>query len=247
MGRPRARGRRHAHRPFARPGPEPIGSGAEIGASQLLALRNAQLAAVARARVSELQASRRRIVDIADTESRRIERDLHDGAQQRLVSSMLYLSVARLGEPGLGELDEAEASIRTALDELRSIAHGLSVEVLRTEGVWAAVEELVGGAPLPIELDMPSGRPGDDAAAAALYHGVAMVVERAVSAPATRLRITGREHDGVVRSVIEATGLFLSPEDGTEAADRIGALGGRFEVENSDSRTRVVMEVPCES
>jgi signal transduction histidine kinase len=226
---------------------EPADTVSELGAARLLALRNAQLAAVARARVAELRASRRRIVEIADTESGRIERDLHDGAQQRLVSSMLYLAVARRGEPGLDQLGRAETAIRRALDQLRSIAHGLAPEVLRIEGVWAAVEELAAGVSVPVELGLPSGRPADDAAGAALHFGIATVVELAVAASASRLRISCAEREGTLHAVVDVSGVSGEPVIGTEAADRIGALGGWLEATTTESELRVVMEVPCGS
>lgn len=232
---------------IAAPDRETSDAAAELGASELLALRNAQLAAVARARVAELRASQRRIVEIADAEGRRIERDLHDGAQQRLVSSMLYLAVARRTDPDLGELAEAESAIRTALEQLRAIAHGLAPEVLRTEGVWAAVEELAAGASVPVEPDVPARRPLDDDAGAALYFGIFTAIDLAARASAKRVRITGGSGDGALHALVDVAGAELTPEETAEAADRIGALGGRLSVSETEVGTRVTMEVPCAS
>ncbi|MBT2497543.1 hypothetical protein J7E25_00360 [Agromyces sp. ISL-38] len=232
---------------IAAPGRDVSDAASQFGASGLLALRNAQLAAVARARVAELRASQRRIVEIADAEGRRIERDLHDGAQQRLVSSMLYLAVARRTDPELGELAEAERAIRTALEQLRAIAHGLAPEVLRTEGVWAAVEELAAGASVPVELHVPTERPGDDDAGAVLHFGVSTTVDLATRASAERVVITGGVRDGALYAVVDVAGPRLAPEETTDAADRIGALGGRLSVSETEVGTRITMEVPCAS
>ena len=125
----------------------------------LLALRNTQLAAVAKARVADVQVSQRRVVAASDSERRRIERDLHDGAQQRLVSASFHLSLARnrlpRDEPALVR---AESAVTDALANLRTIAHGIFPTVLADEGLEAALEDLVAVAHVPTTFTV-RGRP----------------------------------------------------------------------------------------
>ena len=111
----------------------------EVTAASRLALENERLQAEVRARVEELRASRARIVEAGDAERKRLERDLHDGAQQRLVGLALSLRLlcSRLAIP---ELERAEAELRLAVEELRELAHGIFPAVLVDEGFAAAVE-----------------------------------------------------------------------------------------------------------
>src|SRR5512143_1250711 len=121
---------------------------AALTPARMLALRNLCSAAVSRARLAEVRASQRRIVDASDSERERIERDLHDGAQQRLVSAALHLSLARnrmpvaAGEPADSGLAEADAAVREALEGLRLLGHGIFPATLITEGLAAALEDL---------------------------------------------------------------------------------------------------------
>lgn len=236
--------------PVARisPGPARLADGGILGAARMLALRNAQLTAVARARGRELQAARRRIVELADAEGRRMERDLHDGAQQRLVSSSLYLAVARQDTPHLATLNEVEADIRTALDRLRDIAHGMAPESLRTGGVWAAVDSLASSASLPVSAHLPGDRGGpSDLAAAALFFGVAGVVEAASSCEASSATILGTAAPGLLRADIVVDGAMLPRQLLVDVADRVGAAGGTIELESAEAGSVVHLEVPCES
>src|SRR5256714_5054802 len=116
----------------------------EVAATARLALENERLQAQTRADLEDLRASRARIVESGDAERRRLERDLHDGAQQRLVGLSLGLRLARLRlrpDPAvLLRIDEAETEVRTALAELRELANGLFPAVLADEGLAAALE-----------------------------------------------------------------------------------------------------------
>ena len=121
-----------------------------------LAIDNERLKAELRARVEELRVSRLRIVEAADDARRRIERDLHDGAQQQLVSLALDLRMlkARLGDSGLAStVDQIGEKLAVALAELREFARGIHPAILSERGVGAAVEALVARAPLDIEAD----------------------------------------------------------------------------------------------
>ena len=120
----------------------------EVASAARLALENERLQAEARAQLEDLRSSRARIVEAGDAERRRLERDLHDGAQQRLVGLSLALRLlrSRLGSDEDGELaarlDEAEAELGEAVAELRELAHGIHPAVLSDEGLAAAIEAL---------------------------------------------------------------------------------------------------------
>ena len=135
------------------------------GAAAALALENERLEAELRAKVEELRASRKRLVDVGLSQRRRLERDLHDGAQQRLVSLALTLRLAR-EKVGVGPRRRASAcstrsreELEEALKELRELARGIHPAVLTDRGLGAAVEALAHRAPLPVELgELPDER-----------------------------------------------------------------------------------------
>ena len=218
-----------------------------------LALRNAQLAAVANARLGEVQASQRRIVATSDAERRRIERDLHDGAQQRLVSVAFHLRVALAGtDPATSlQVTRAEARVRDALARLRRLAHGIFPSVLASEGLEAALDELVAASDVPATLtvrvnDIP------DAPAMAAYATVVAALD-AVDHPsaATRAEVSVVQDGGVLTVRVEVTGgdgIVVAP-DCTDAADRVGALGGHLTLSNpaQDGTMTVTAVIPCGS
>jgi signal transduction histidine kinase len=218
-----------------------------------LALRNAQLAAVARARLAEVQASQRRIVATSDAERRRIERDLHDGAQQRLVSVAFHLRVALAGaDPATAaQLTSAEAGVRDALAHLRQLAHGIFPSVLATEGLAAALDELVAASDVPATLSV---RVDDvaDAPAMATYATVVAALD-AVQRPsaATRARVSVVQDGDTMTVQVEVTGgngSVVAP-DCTDAADRVGALGGHLTLSDpaQQGTMTVTAVIPCGS
>ena len=112
-----------------------------VGNAARLALENERLAAEVRAQLEEVRASRARIVEAADAERRRVERDLHDGAQQRLVALALRLQVAKETTPGATALlDEATGELQTAIGEVRGLARGVHPTILTETGLRAAVD-----------------------------------------------------------------------------------------------------------
>jgi signal transduction histidine kinase len=128
-----------------------------------LALENERLQAELRANLEELRASRARIVEAADAERRRLERDLHDGRQQRLVSVSMALGLAesRLASDPEGArriLEETRATLATALDELRELSQGLHPGILTERGLGPALQELAYTSPVPVELSVPLER-----------------------------------------------------------------------------------------
>jgi signal transduction histidine kinase len=136
----------------------------EAGAAAALALENERLEAELRAKVEEVRASRSRLVEVGLRQRRRLERDLHDGAQQRLVSLALTLRMARdrLGPDGSDAgllLDRAREELNLALSELRELARGIHPAVLADRGLGAAVEALADRTPLPVEVrEVPDDR-----------------------------------------------------------------------------------------
>jgi signal transduction histidine kinase len=218
-----------------------------------LALRNAQLAAVARARLAEVQASQRRVVATSDAERRRIERDLHDGAQQRLVSVAFHLRVALAGaDPATAtRLTSAEAGVRDALGHLRRLAHGIFPSVLADEGLEAALDELVAASDVPATLTVGVDDVAD-APAMAAYATVAAALD-AVQRPsaATRAQISVVQDGDTMTVRVEVTGgdgIVVAP-DCTDAADRVGALGGRLTLSGPAQQGTVTVTVvlPCGS
>jgi signal transduction histidine kinase len=218
-----------------------------------LALRNAHLAAVASARLAEVRASQRRVVAASDAERRRIERDLHDGAQQRLVSVAFHLRVALAGtDPATGvRLTSAEARVRDALTRLRRLAHGIFPSVLATEGLGAALDELVAASNVPATLTVRVDSVAD-APAMAAYATVVTALE-AVDHPstATRAEISVVQDGGIltVRVEVAAGDGIVVAADCTDAADRVGALSGRLTRSGpaGDGTMTVAAVIPCGS
>jgi signal transduction histidine kinase len=130
-------------------------------AGAVLALDNERLKADLRARLEELRASRRRIVEASGEARRQLERDLHDGAQQQLVSLSLDLQLlrAKVSDPDTAEIvDATVAKLREALSELRELARGIHPAMLTDRGLIPALEALAGRSVVPVELDLELSR-----------------------------------------------------------------------------------------
>jgi len=218
----------------------------EVVSAARLAVENERLQAEVRAQLQSLRASRSRIVETGDRERRRLERDLHDGAQQRLVGLSLVLRMARgqlASDPaGLARLDEADAELRAALAELRELAHGIYPAVLADEGLAAAVETLAEGSPVPIELAQLPEERFEAAVESAAYFVLAETVKRA---NATWARVGASRDNGKLVVEIESDGEL--DDELTDLEDRVGAIDGRLGVERADGRLRVRAELPCAS
>jgi signal transduction histidine kinase len=227
----------------------------EVVAASRLTIENERLHAEVSAQLQDLRASRARIVATGDAERRRLERDLHDGAQQRLVSLSLALRMARgqldNGEdPALaGRLDEADGKLRLALAELRELAHGIFPAVLTDEGLAAAIETFVEGAPVPVEIpELPEER-FEEAVETAAYLTVVETAVRAARAGATVVTAEIRHLEG--KLTIEVTSDEARADDREsdpfgDLADRLGALDGRLELDGSSSGgIHLYAEIPC--
>src|SRR5262245_26851609 len=228
--------------------PEPFAPGVEhrIGAFAEL---TAQALANAEAR-EELRASRARIVEAADAARRRIERDLHDGAQQRLVSLALTLRRATVlldrDPAAAGEaLTEAGEALDNALAELRELARGIHPAVLSEHGLPAALAALADRAPLMVELDMRLTERPREAVEAAAYYVVAEALTNVVRyAGAPEARVTVERLDGLLSVEVADDGCGgADPASGSGLrglADRVEALGGRLEVRSPEGDGTVV-------
>jgi signal transduction histidine kinase len=228
------------------------------GAAAGLALENARLHAEMRAQLAQVQESRVRIVQAADEERRRIERDLHDGAQQRLVALALQLRSAQrqLGGRSDPEIDrllaEAVDELQVAVDELRELAHGVHPAILTEDGLAAALESLTSRAPMPVSLEIPDGRLPAQVEATVYFVACEALANVAKHAQASRAAVSARRRNGVLVIEVEDDGVGgAQAGDGSGLrglADRVEALGGRLVVESpAGGGTRVVGEIPCAS
>jgi signal transduction histidine kinase len=218
-----------------------------LGSAAKLSVENEALRAEAMAQLHALQNSRARIVETGDAARRRLERDLHDGAQQRLLALSYDLRLARAGAAGdddtqlVAILDAAATQTDAALEELRQLAHGIYPAILTEAGLGPALETLADEAPLPVELaKLPAER-----AAIAVERTAYVVVDEAIDDAAGRsagwLRVlVHREADRLVVD-IEDDGAPRS-ERLVHMLDRVGALGGSLAVGDNTLRA----EIPCE-
>ena len=124
------------------------------GSAARLALETVRLNAELRAQLSELRESRTRIVSAGDAERRRLERDLHDGAQQRLLAIGLVLQLLRDADADPQLLGEAETELQAALHELRELARGIHPAIPTDQGLSAAIDSLVDRAPLRVNVEV---------------------------------------------------------------------------------------------
>jgi signal transduction histidine kinase len=230
-----------AHRPGLLDDPRLV---EEIAATARLALDNERLQAQNRAQLQDLRASRARIVERGDAERRRLERDLHDGAQQRLVSLALSLRLAQLedgADPDITALREAEAGVRQALEELRGLARGLYPAALTEEGLGAALEALAEQAASPLMLRRLPQERLEPSVEAAAYFVVAETLKR--SRP-RRAAVDTVHADG--RLIVEVETDEEPPQELTDLEDRVGALDGRLVIQAApEGGTRIRAELPC--
>jgi PAS domain S-box-containing protein len=203
----------------------------------------------------ELRASRVRLVEAQDAERRRLERNLHDGAQQRLVSLALTLRLAREQLPGasgdgLELLERAGEELSLALEELRELARGIHPAVLTERGLGPALDGVVARAPFPVEVKALPDERLPEAIEAAVYYVVSeALVNVARYAKASKATLSVAPVDGHV--VVEIGDDGIGGADATKGtglrglADRVEALDGRLEVESSaGSGTRLRAEIP---
>jgi signal transduction histidine kinase len=226
------------------------------GAAAALALENERLDAELRARVEELQRSRARIIEAGLDERRKLERNLHDGAQQRLVSLALSMRLARDRierdpEGARALLDESMHELDSATAELRELARGIHPAVLSDRGLPAALKALTGRVPLPVELiETPAARLPARVEIASYYVVAEALTNIAKYAQASRAQVRVSQVNGSVTVEVSDDGVGgANPVRGSGLrglADRVAALDGRLEVDSrAGCGTIVTAQIPC--
>ena len=204
----------------------------------------------------KLAASRARIVGAGDAERRRLERNLHDGAQQRLVSLALQLrltqsALERRPETVQGLLEEAQAELARALDELRELARGIHPAILTDRGLGPALEAILARAPLPVELtELPEKRLPEPVEAAVYYVVAETLTNIAKHSQAESATVSVTLVSNSARVVITDDGVGgADPSRGSGLrglADRIEALDGDLRIESPPGAgTRIEARIPC--
>jgi signal transduction histidine kinase len=208
------------------------------------------------ARLAQLQDSRARIIAAADAERRRLERDLHDGAQQRLVSLSMQLGLAKRrlakGEDVRELVASADAELHAAIKELRDLARGIHPAVLTDRGLAPALRDVATRAPLPVELgELPAERLPGPVEAAAYFTVSEALTNVARYAGATVAHVDVRTRDG--RLAIEVADDGVGGADAATGsglsglADRLGALGGELRVASpAGEGTRLSATIPLD-
>jgi signal transduction histidine kinase len=217
-----------------------------LGPAIVLGLENERLQAELLARLDELRASRARIVETADAERRRLERDLHDGAQQRLLALSYDIRLASAEAAGDTTACTAFATAadqtQGALDELRELAHGIYPAVLAEAGIAPALATLADTASLPVEIVRADAPRCPAPAEAAAYFTAAQAVEDAAGRGASHATVTVTHEDEQLVVTVEDDGAARTASL-VALADRVGALGGGVLIEPTLCRA----EIPCVS
>jgi signal transduction histidine kinase len=226
-----------------------------VGAAAGLALERARLHADLHARLDELRGTRARIFEAAQSERRRLERDLHDGAQQRLVTLALDLGMIerRLGDDpeARRSLEQARAELALSLEELRDLARGIHPAIVSGRGLEAALEGLVVRAPVPVRLSVRVGPRPPERVEVAAYFMVSECltnVAKYAHASAASVEVVRSNGELVVEVADDGVG---GATDGNGSglrglADRVEALGGHLHVTSpAGDGTRVRAEIPC--
>ena len=210
------------------------------------------------ARVTELETSRTAAVDSAEAERRRIERDLHDGAQQRLVALAVTLGEARerMGDdPDAGRelVEQSHEEAKAALKEIRDLVRGIHPVILEDRGLDAALSAVVARSPVPVELDVQVAvRPPAPVESAAYFVVAEALTNVARHADASRAWVTlARQSDRLLVEVRDDGRGGADPAGGTGLAglrDRVTALGGWMHVVSpTGGPTTLTVELPCGS
>jgi signal transduction histidine kinase len=229
-----------------------------VAATARMTIENERLQAEVRAQLEEVRASRARIVAFGDAERRRVERNLHDGAQQRLVNLSLALGIAR-SQVGTGSeqeiavaLDEAAAELRRALAELRELARGIHPMILSEAGLGPALAALAERSPIPVTVTAaPPGRLPPQVEETAYYVASEALANAAKHAHAATITINARQHDGRLLVEVGDDGVGGADPNGSGLrglADRVAAVDGRLNIYSPlGEGTQITAELPCAS
>jgi signal transduction histidine kinase len=228
-----------------------------VTAAAGIALENARLHAELRARLEELKGSRARIVEASQTERKRLERNLHDGAQQRLIALSLELGLWEEGLQGdpqaTRRLEQARREIASSLEELRDLARGLHPAVVSGHGLEVALEQLAARAPVPVRLQVDVGTRLPERLEVAAFYLVSESLAnlgKHAQASSGAVEVVRRGGQLVVQVVDDGIG-GADTERGSGLrglADRVEALEGRLRIWSPEGGgTRLRAEIPCAS
>lgn len=213
----------------------------DVVSAARLPLDNERLSAEARSQVAVLEASQVRIIESGELERRRLERDLHDGAQQRLVALALGLRLARSAarDPAdAAAIDRAAGHLRSVIVDLRRLASGIYPSVLADVGLSGALSALAEQSDHPVRIvTVPAGR------LSSVVESTAYLLIAAIC-PCGAVQVRAVLDKGALAIAIDAEAL---PENMIDVTDRVGALGGTITVDRSAVGWSVRAEVPCES
>jgi signal transduction histidine kinase len=229
-----------------------------VAATARMTIENERLHAQVRAQLEEVRASRARIVEFGDAERRRVERNLHDGAQQRLVNLSLALGIARsqvgtASDEQIGAaLDEAATELRLAVAELRELARGIHPAILSEAGLGPALASLAERSPIPVTITgVPADRLPARVEETAYYVASEALANATKHARATAITICAQRLDGALLVEVGDDGVGGADPDGSGLrglADRVAALDGDLRVHSpTGAGTHVTAELPCGS
>jgi signal transduction histidine kinase len=252
IDRKRARVAALVHDPSLRDEPELLGA---VTAAAGIAIENGRLQAELRARLEELRGSRARLIDEGQKERQRLERNLHDGAQQRLIALSLQLSLLEerleADRDARSELHRARQEISLSLDELRDVARGIHPAVLSGHGLQIALESITARAPIPVRLTVRLEDRVEERLEVVAYYVVSESLSNiAKHADASRATVdVGRDNGQMIVEIVDDGIGGADTERGSGLrglADRVEATGGRLRVWTpSGGGTRVKAELPC--
>jgi signal transduction histidine kinase len=229
-----------------------------VGAAGGMALENARLQADLQARIKELSESRRRVIEAEQNERRRLERDLHDGAQQRLISISLELRQISAGLRGDAEMtarvEATREELARSLEDLRAIARGLHPAVVTGRGLTVAVESLVTRAPIPVDLQarIDGNRFRDELEVAAYYVVAECLANIGKHAQANAATVEISQEDGQLVVSISDDGVGGADAGAgsglTGLADRVEALDGELTIRTpTGGGTVITATMPCDA
>ena len=224
-------------------------------AAAQLAIDNARLQAEVRSQLREVRASRARIVEAGDRERRRVERNLHDGAQQRLVTLAMALGMIRdragTSSPAdlAGELDDAIVELRGAISDLRQLARGIHPAILTDQGLEAALESLAARSPVPVSVCYEAASCTEAVEVTAYFVVAEGLANIAKHARATSTTVAVTQNGGGIRVEVAdngAGGVCTETGSGLRGLeDRVAAIGGTFGIQSTPGRgTRLIAELP---
>jgi signal transduction histidine kinase len=226
-----------------------------VSAAAGIALENGRLQSELNARLEELRGSRMRVIEAGQKERQRLERNLHDGAQQRLIALSLELGLLEerfaTDHDARARLNQARREIALSLQELRDVAHGLHPAVVSGHGLAVALESLAANAPLPVRLNAQlEGRLPEQVEVVAYYVVSESLANIGKHARATSARVdVARSNGGLVVEIVDDGVGGADPERGSGLrglADRVEALAGGLRVWTPPGEgTRVRAEIPC--